>query len=202
MMYLVDFCTLIFSFFSLPNLVLNILSLRYYLWDFRFWNLWSQITIIYSCEFIYTTWKSMYNFLWTSEVDYKMWSCPTNCTLYKVVLDMVSVIKCLGIFKRRYLFFKRFYLFTFGERGREGERVEEKHWCVWGAWPGTQPHALTKNQTFGDLLVCGTMPNPLNHTSQGKRRYLLKALQYKGKVSGTNWSLREYRGVKNHFWLD
>ena len=35
-----------------------------------------------------------------------------------------------------------------------------------GIWPATQACALTGNQT-GDLLVCGTMPNPLSHTSQG-----------------------------------
>ena len=29
-----------------------------------------------------------------------------------------------------YLFFKDFYLFTFRERGREGDREAEKHQCV------------------------------------------------------------------------
>ena len=48
-----------------------------------------------------------------------------------------------------YLFFKRFYLFNFLERGREGERDEEKHQCAVAshvsptgdlAWhPGTCP---------------------------------------------------------------
>ena len=46
--------------------------------------------------------------------------------------------------------FKRFYLFIFRERGREGEREGEKHQCVvaslLGTWPATQACALTGNQ--------------------------------------------------------
>ena len=39
-----------------------------------------------------------------------------------------------------------------------------------GTWPATQACALTKNQT-GDLSVCGTVSNPLSHTSQGHIHY-------------------------------
>ena len=38
-----------------------------------------------------------------------------------------SIIALLVCF---YLFFKRFYLFIFRQRGREGEREGEKHQCV------------------------------------------------------------------------
>ena len=37
-----------------------------------------------------------------------------------------------------------------------------------GTWPPTQAGALTGNRT-SDILVCGTMANPLSHTSQGHR---------------------------------
>ena len=40
------------------------------------------------------------------------------------------------------LFFKRFYLFTFIERGREGEREEEKHQYVRDTSIGYLSHAL------------------------------------------------------------
>ena len=33
-------------------------------------------------------------------------------------------------------------------------------------WPTTQACALTGNRT-SNLSLCGTMPSPLNHTSQG-----------------------------------
>ena len=52
------------------------------------------------------------------------------------------------------LFFLRFYLFIFRQRGREGEREGEKHQCMVashtplrGTWPTTQACALTGNQT-------------------------------------------------------
>ena len=68
--------------------------------------------------------------------------------------------------------FKDFILFTFRERGREGER--EKNIIVWlslarpllGTWPATQASALTGNRT-GDPLVHRPAPNPLSHISQG-----------------------------------
>ena len=77
------------------------------------------------------------------------------------------------------LFFK-LYLPIFRKRRMEGEREEEKHqfkretWFVssQGArpnWDGltTQACALTGNWT-SNLSLCGTMPNPLSHISQGQ----------------------------------
>ena len=72
-----------------------------------------------------------------------------------------------------YLFiFKRFYLFIFRERRREGEREGEKHWCVvashkppLGSWSATQACALTGNRT-SDPLIHRPALNPLSHTSQ------------------------------------
>ena len=70
------------------------------------------------------------------------------------------------------VFFKRFYLFVFRERGREGERKEEKHQCViasgpkLGTCPATQACALTGNQT-GDPLILRPLLNPLSYISQG-----------------------------------
>ena len=69
-------------------------------------------------------------------------------------------------------------LFSFREIRREGVRerntdVRVKHWSVAchtspnrGTKPATQARALMGNQT-GDLSLCWTMPNQLNHTSQG-----------------------------------
>ena len=71
------------------------------------------------------------------------------------------------------LFFLRFYLFIFRERGREGQR--EKPQCVvvsqacptgdLACNPGMCP--LTGNQT-DDPLVHWPALSPLSHTSQGK----------------------------------
>ena len=80
-------------------------------------------------------------------------------------------------------FFKRFYLFIFREKGREG-REGEKHWykryinqlpltCpptrTWLAMPAC---ALIGNQTR-DLLVCRPSFNPLSHTSQNFIKFSL-----------------------------
>ena len=70
------------------------------------------------------------------------------------------------------IFFLRFYLFIFRERGREEERGGEKHhWLPlassqMGTWPKTQACALTENQT-SDLSVRRPALNPLIHPSQG-----------------------------------
>ena len=71
------------------------------------------------------------------------------------------------------LFLKRFYLFIFRERGREGEREEEKHQCVVASRaPSTGDLACnlgivpTGVQT-GNPLVQGPALNPLSHSSQG-----------------------------------
>ena len=69
-------------------------------------------------------------------------------------------------------FKKRFYLFIFRERGREGER-RERNISVWlplvcpllGTWPTTQACAPTGDRT-GDPLVHRPVLNPLSHTSQ------------------------------------
>ena len=74
----------------------------------------------------------------------------------------------------KYWFLKRFYLFIFRQRGREGEREGEKHQCaaplmcpLLGAWPAIQTRALVGNRT-GDPLVHRPVLNPLSHTSQGQ----------------------------------
>ena len=69
--------------------------------------------------------------------------------------------------------FKRFYLLIFRERGREGQKEEEKHrdgietsfGCLshapqLGTEPAAQACALTGNRT-GDFLLCGMTPNRL-----------------------------------------
>ena len=65
-----------------------------------------------------------------------------------------------------------------GERERERERERETLMCERniaplplacshpGIWPTSQAYALTGNRT-SDLSVCGMMPNPLSHASQG-----------------------------------
>ena len=72
-----------------------------------------------------------------------------------------------------FLFFKRFYLFMFREKGREGERAGEKQQCVVascapppGDWSATHAYALTGSQTC-DPLFCRLTLNPLSYTSQG-----------------------------------
>ena len=53
--------------------------------------------------------------------------------------------------QQSFLFLKKFYLFIFGERGREGDK--ERNINVWlplmypllGTWPATQGCALTGN---------------------------------------------------------
>ena len=68
-------------------------------------------------------------------------------------------------------FFKRFYLFIFRQRGREGGR--RRNISVWlplahhllETWPTTQAWSLTGNRT-SDPLVNRPAVNPLGHTSQ------------------------------------
>ena len=69
--------------------------------------------------------------------------------------------------------FKDFIYFVL-ERGEGKEKERERNITAWlplmrpllGDWPATQACALTGNRTI-DLSVCGKMPNPLRHTSQG-----------------------------------
>ena len=71
------------------------------------------------------------------------------------------------------LFFFRFYLFIFRERGRrEGEREGKKHQSVpshpqLGPWPTTQACTLTGTQTYNLLFHRPAALSPLSHTSQG-----------------------------------
>ena len=76
-------------------------------------------------------------------------------------------------FYLNYFFFKifKFYLFTFRERGREGEGESVRDLvasCMppTGDLAATLACALTGNRT-GDLLVHRSALNPLGHTSQG-----------------------------------
>ena len=68
------------------------------------------------------------------------------------------------------LFFLRFYLFIFTERGKVGEREGGKHQCVrninWlllAYWPTTQASVYPDQES--NLLVCSVL-NSMSHTSQ------------------------------------
>ena len=69
-------------------------------------------------------------------------------------------------------FFKRFYLFIFRERGKQGEREGEKHQCVVASHtPPTGDPAETQACTqtgnpINDPLIGRPLLNPLSHTSQ------------------------------------
>ena len=82
-------------------------------------------------------------------------------------------------------FYLKLYLFIFRERGREGEGEGEKQQCErdplsccpdwdWTHSPGMGP---AWNQT-GDHSLCWTMPNQLNHVSQGKAVFQGHAWNY------------------------
>ena len=72
-------------------------------------------------------------------------------------------------------FFLRFYLFTFRETGREGEREVEKHQCVrdvgclsQGKGPGLHPrHGPWLGTELATFWVHRLALSPLSHTSQG-----------------------------------
>ena len=68
--------------------------------------------------------------------------------------------------------FIRLYLFIVRGEEREKERERNIDWLLLacpqpGTWPASQACALMRNGT-SDPLVCGMMPNPLSHASQGK----------------------------------
>ena len=78
-------------------------------------------------------------------------------------------------------FLKDFIYFIFRQRGREGEREEEKHQCVVAShipllvtWPTTQACAPTDNQT-NDPVVLRPALNPLSHISQCQKKHLIKS---------------------------
>ena len=89
---------------------------------------------------------------------------------------------CHFILSMDYSFLKDFiHLFLERGEGREKERdrninVRHKHQLVASHTPPTgdlacnQAHALTRNQT-GNPSICGTMPNPPSHISQGSVGY-------------------------------
>ena len=80
---------------------------------------------------------------------------------------------CSFILSCNYNFFKRFYLFIFRQKGREGEREGEKHQCVVASHvaptrdlarnPGTCPDQESNRRPPGSqpALI------PLSYTSQG-----------------------------------
>ena len=73
---------------------------------------------------------------------------------YYCPLKIVWLIVSLFIsgFSTNPVFIKRFYLFIFRQKGREGEREGEKQQCVVGTWPATQACALTGNRTSNPLV--------------------------------------------------
>ena len=96
--------------------------------------------------------------------------------------------------KAFYNFFKRFYLFNFRGKGREGEREVKKHQCVretsmcgclsrapnWGPVPNTGlcPDWESKPRP----LVYRQVLNPPSHSSQGYN-FLIRVDQYFKKTS-------------------
>ena len=84
-----------------------------------------------------------------------MQKTPRGGTFHPKILKLIS-------------FFKRFYLFIFRERGRKGEREEEKHHrAVASCAPSTTDLAVNPgmNQTE-DHSVCMLALTPLRHISQ------------------------------------
>ena len=98
-----------------------------------------------------------------------------------------------------FLFFLRFYLFNFRERGREGEREGEKDQCVVASPtsptgnlacnPGMCPHWELNHKPLVHRLAL----NPLNYTSQGTLAFLgcdsfskFSYLQWLDKFSGVS----------------
>ena len=92
---------------------------------------------------------------------------PKNyCNLFSFPFNVTKIF-CL------FLFFKDF-MYLFLERGEGKLKERDRNFTVWlpllhpllWTWPLTQACALTGNRT-SDLLVCRSVLNPLNHTSQG-----------------------------------
>ena len=99
---------------------------------------------------------------------------PSVCSLY------LWIYFCFILFVLLFIFIlKRFYLFIFRERGREGKREGEKHLCeretptgclLYAPWPGTEPatqaHTLTGNWARS-FSLCRMTPNQPSHAAQG-----------------------------------
>ena len=91
----------------------------------------------------------------------------------RVCKFQISRVRCFS-----FSFFKRVYLFTFRERGKKREREGEKHQCEKhrsGAScrrPDQELNLKPRHMRNCDLLLCGTIPNKLSHTGQGKSQLL------------------------------
>ena len=109
--------------------------------------------------------------------------------------DLPAIYKLLQYYWLRCIlppcdyFFKRFYLFIFREKEREGERGRETSMCKryidqlplacpqLGTWPATQACALTGNWT-SDPCVHRPALKPLSHASWGPCDYFVPANLY------------------------
>ena len=97
------------------------------------------------------------------------------------LLLQLQKIFCSRLFKQThfifiFLFVLRFYLFTFRERGREGEWKGETHQCVRDTWiscllgtPNWEPGPQHRPALWVGIELAAFQPalNPLSHTSQG-----------------------------------
>ena len=119
-------------------------------------------------------------------------SCHSLSQEKKNISLNISRLSLLSLkdFVINYRFFKRFYLFIFREKRKEGgkeeererERERKKSMCgcflyasCWGHGP--QPrHALTRNRA-GNALVGRPVLNPLSYTSRGIN-YIFNKFQF------------------------
>ena len=119
-----------------------------------------------------------------------------------------------------FFFFKRFYLFSFRERGREGEREGEKHQCVVASCtpptgdlvgnPGTCPDWESNRRPFGSQastqctephqLGLHFLLRPNNAPLYGQTSFCLFTLQLMGIwLVSTCWLLGMNNVVMNIF---
>ena len=89
------------------------------------------------------------------------------------ICHMLTKVEC-SHFKKSYLFVCLFacLFLEWRERGEKHQCVVVSHAPLLGTWPATQACALNGNRT-GDPLVCRPALNPLSHTSQGKKSFLI-----------------------------
>ena len=162
-------CILLLDFIKLLSEVV--------IWDRNiFWHYWDK------WKYFKALWFSLY--IYPEMISHREWHrCatlrPLHCPFHAAYCGAHGIVTAL----LSKAIFKRFYLFIFRERGREGERQGEKHGCVREAsvdglsqtpnWrPGRPLCALTENWT-SDLLVHSPMLSPLSHTSQGLELFWL-----------------------------